>query len=183
MKTNGRCYLIVAVLLIAMNSRLAAADDDAIQVAEKFITTFYSWDQDKLRSLLTSDGNHQAITYYQRWAEGGNYAIKIRRPCVTDQDAVSCAITVTDDFGRTLGYTATDTFMVRVSGAQISAVTFTADDPPIFEELQRWIAAERSEVFTGPCLDLFAGGTTPEACAQAVVASAIEFMASREPGQ
>ena len=88
-----------------MNPRLAAADD-AIQVAEKFITTSYSWDQDKLQSLLTNDGNHQAITYYQRWAEGGNYAIKIRRPCVSDQDAISCAITVTDDFGRTLGYTA-----------------------------------------------------------------------------
>ncbi len=183
MMTNGRCYLIVAVLLIAINPRLAAADDGAIQLAEKFITTFYSWDQDKLQSLLTSDGNHQAITYYQRWAEGGNYAIKIRRPCVVDQDAISCAITVTDDFGRTLGYTATDTFTVRVSDAQITAVTFTADDPPIFEELQQWIAAERPEVFTGPCLDLFAGGTTPEACAQAVVASAIEFMASREPGQ
>jgi hypothetical protein len=93
------------VLIIAMNPRLAAADD-AIQVAEKFITTSYSWDQDKLQSLLTNDGNHQAITYYQRWAQGGNYAIKIRRPCVSDQDAISCAITVTDDFGRTLGYTA-----------------------------------------------------------------------------
>ena len=129
---------------------------------------------------MTENDDHQAVIYYQGWAEGGNYAIKIRRPCLLENDAISCSITVTDNFGQAMGYIATDTFRLLISNGQISEVTFTADDPPIFEELQQWIMTERPEVLTGPCLDMFAGGNTPQACAKTVSELAEEFMTTRE---
>ena len=92
---------MTALILIA--NLPISANDKALQIAERFITSFYSWDQNALNALLTEDGDHQSIIYYQGWAEGGNYSIKTRHPCVMNKDAVSCSITVTDDFGLALG--------------------------------------------------------------------------------
>ena len=174
--------ILTAVLLSGLQFPLKA-DDQALNLAENFITTFYSWDLNLLETLIAEDADSLAITYYQGWAEGANYAIKIRRPCERDSNEISCAITVTDDFGRAMGYTATDTFRLTIRDGQISGVTFSADDPPVFQELQEWIMTDRPEVFTGPCLDMFAGGTSPHACSAAVVKSAVEFMAARETAQ
>ena len=174
--------MLTAVLLSGLQFPLKA-DDQALNLAENFITTFYSWDLNLLETLMAKDADSLAITYYQGWAEGANYAIKIRRPCERDTNEISCAITVTDDFGRAMGYTATDTFRLTISGGHVSAVTVSADDPPIFQQLQEWIMTERPEVLTGPCLDMFAGGKTPHACSTAVAKSAAEFMAHRESGQ
>ena len=167
-------WLMTALIIIA--NLPISANDKALQIAERFITSFYSWDQNALNALLTEDGDHQSIIYYQGWAEGGNYSIKTRRPCVMNKDAVSCSITVTDDFGLALGYIATDTFILKISNGQVTEVTFTADDPPIFDKLLNWIRNERDHILTGPCLDMFAGGLTPKICAKTVAKSAEEFM-------
>ena len=166
--------ILTAVLLNWLQFPLKA-DDQALNLAENFITTFYSWDLNSLEKLLAEDADNLAITYYQGWAEGANYAIKIRRPCESDSNEISCAITVTDDFGRAMGYTATDTFRLIISDGHVSIVTFSGDDPPIFQQLQEWIMTERPEVLPGPFLDLFAGGNTPHACSSAVAKSAAEF--------
>jgi len=120
-----------------------------------------------------------AIIYYQGWAEGANYAIKTRRACTSETTEIVCAITVSDDFGRAMGYEATDTFRLTVVGDKVTAVTFAGDDPPIFQELFQWIGSERPEVLTGPCLNMFTGGTTPGVCSAAVAQSAVDFMAQR----
>jgi len=179
MKFNYLKKLMVTSLLACAYLPLSG-DNQALQIAERFITTFYSWDRSALQEQMTENDDHQAVIYYQGWAEGGNYAIKIRRPCLLENDAISCSITVTDNFGQAMGYIATDTFRLLISNGQISEVTFTADDPPIFEELQQWIMTERPEVLTGPCLDMFAGGNTPQACAKTVSELAEEFMTIRE---
>ena len=170
----------LTVLLLAGIQIPLKADQQALELAEHFITTFYSWHHSSLEKLMANNADKLAITYYQGWAEGANYAIKIRRPCERDNDAIVCAITVTDDFGRAMNYTATDTFRLTINDAMISKVTFSGDDPPIFNELQQWITSERPEVLAGPCLDMFAGGETPNACAAAVARSAVEFMTARE---
>ena len=84
-----------------------------------------------------------------------------------------------DDFGTALGYIATDTFRFTFDGDRIVKVTFEGDDPPIFQELFAWISEYRPEVLSGPCRDMFAGGTTPGACARAVADSARSFISQR----
>lgn len=149
-----------------------------LRAAEIFIDAFYSWDAERLaRSINASPEETAAVLYYQGWAEGGHYEVKVRRPCTATQaDQIQCRITVTDDFGKAMGYTATDTFTLTMNANQIAGVTFEGDDPPIFNELQAWMMTNRPEIFSGPCKDLFAGGTTPGQCARAVASVVRDFM-------
>ncbi|MCS5584704.1 MAG: hypothetical protein NZ777_14455 [Pseudomonadales bacterium] len=147
--------------------------------AEEFISAFYSWDATKLKRLMAGDANAVAILYYQGWAEAANYKVKLRRPCRIETNEIVCATTVTDDFGSAMGYEATDTFRLTLSRNKIAAVTFSGDDQTIFEELVQWITEKHPDILTGPCLDMFAGGTTPAACARAVAKAARDFMTDR----
>ncbi len=148
-------------------------------IAEDFISAFYSWDAKKLRNLMTENADEVAILYYQRWAEAANYKVKTRRPCKLEAKEIVCAITVTDDFGSTMDYEATDTFRLILTENKISAVTFSGDDPPVFQELFRWIMQKRPDILAGHCLNMFAGGDTPGDCARAVARAAREFMDER----
>ena len=171
-------FLRLLILIIGVAPMTSHADL-RLQTAEAFIDAFYAFDPDRLRGVMKEDADTTAIFYYQGWAEGAHYAVKTRRACTIEDEDIVCAITVTDDFGRAMGYEATDTFRMSIEGDRVAAVTFTGDDPPIFGELQAWISTEKPEIFQGPCLDLFAGGKTPHACAEAVAEAAIAFMASR----
>ena len=86
---------------------------------------------------------------------------------------------VTDDFGCALGYRATDTFRLSIANAQVVAVSFAGDDPPIFAEMFDWIGQQRPDVLLGPCHLMFTGGETPGLCAKAVARSAKDFMRER----
>ncbi|NKB99095.1 MAG: hypothetical protein GKR90_11470 [Pseudomonadales bacterium] len=151
-------------------------------LGEAFIDAFYSWDAPQLRQTVATASHEdiERVLYYQGWAIGANYAIQTRRSCERDQNTLTCAITVTDDFGRAMGYTATDTFTLVLEDEAITNVAFEGDDPPIFSELQAWIGEEQPEIYTGPCKDLFAGGTTPGDCARAVATAAQAFMNLRK---
>ena len=145
-------------------------------IAEEFISAFYSWDATKLKNLMTEDADTVAILYYQGWAEAANYKIKTRRPCEVEANELVCAITVTDDFGSIMDYEATDTFRLTLAANKISAVTFSGDDPPILQELFQWISDKHPDILAGPCLNMFAGGETPGDCARAVAKAARAFM-------
>ena len=152
-----------------------------LRLAELFIDAFYSWDPGRIEQLVIPGDDAKRALYYQGWAEAAHYAVQTRRPCTfaagSATGVIECRITVTDDFGGTLGYTATDTFTLTVIDNRVTGVAFEGDDPPIFTELQAWIAAERPEVLSGPCNAMFAGGETPAECARAVVSAARAFMA------
>jgi len=105
--------------------------------------------------------------------------VKTRRPCEVEANEIVCAITVTDDFGSAMGYEATDTFRITLAENTISAVTFSGDDPPILQELFRWISEKHPDILAGPCLNMFAGGETPGDCARAVATAARVFMDER----
>lgn len=150
-----------------------------VQVAEAFISSFYSFDASKMQEHFLPDTDVVAIFYYQQWAKAANYQVKIRRECFVDRGEVVCAVTVTDDFGAAMGYEATDTFRMKVVGEKISAVAFSGDDPPIFNELQQWISQNQPLILSGPCFNMFAGGETPGDCARAIAKAARQFMAER----
>ena len=150
------------------------------ELAEKFLDAFYSWDPQRITAIVEPGDDADRVLYYQGWAQAANYQVQTRRPCKTlnDNDA-ECAVTVTDDFGKALGYTATDTFTITVAGDRISAVSFEGDDPPVFQAVFAWIAEQRPEILTGPCEDMFDGGTTPDECAKAVAQAARDYVASQ----
>jgi len=175
----GWLLLAVTTLSVSGEENMYPDKDDNTDIAERFISAFYSWDATKLKNLMTEDADTAAILYYQRWAEAANYKVKIRRPCKIEAEEVVCAITVTDDFGTAMGYEATDTFRMALAQNRVSAVTFSGDDPPVFQELFQWIAQEHPDILAGPCFNMFAGGETPGDCAKAVAKAARAFMDER----
>lgn len=172
--------------LLAMTSLSVSGEEtmnsDHKATAESFISAFYSWDAAKLSSLMAEDADSAAVLYYQAWAEAANYQVKDRRPCRMEAGEAVCAITVTDDFGSAMGYEATDTFRLTLADGRVSTVTFSGDDPPVFQELFQWITEKHPEILTGPCLNMFAGGDTPGDCARAVADAARRFMVERGKG-
>lgn len=179
LRTNLVAQLLLSGLILSM-APLAVGNNS---VAENFISAFYSWDVNKMQTLMTKDADTVAILYYQRWAEAADYEVKIRRPCRMETNQSVCAITVTDDFGLAMGYEATDTFRLSFDGEKISAVTFSADDPPIFDALFEWVVQHHPDTFTGPCFKLFEGGETPEDCAKTIARLAREFMSERRQSE
>jgi len=171
------------VVLLAITSLSVSGEEnihpDNDDIAEEFVSAFYSWDATKLKNLMTEDADTVAILYYQGWAEAANYKVKTRRPCQVEANEIVCEITITDDFGSAMGYEATDTFRMTFTENKISTVTFSGDDPPIFRELFQWISEKHADILTGPCLNMFAGGETPGDCARAVAMAARAFMDER----
>ena len=172
---TGFCLLLLAGCEKAQNPMAA---DESVATAEAMLDAFYSFDAAALAQRLAGVAEADTVLYYQAWAKAANYRIQTRRPCTTEDDStLICAVTVTDDFGQTLGYVATDTFTLSFENHQLVSVLFEGDDPPVFSELFVWIGANQPAVITGPCKDMFQGGETPAGCARAVVTAARQFVA------
>ena len=177
MKTKKVIVSGVGLLVAFLNAFVFASD---LLVAERFVDSFYSYDQNQLAEMMDAGEEGERVLYYQAWADAANYEIKKRRPCMSKETALICQITVVDDFGETLGYMATDTFSLVVENQKVTGVQFEGDDPPIFMKLFEWISINRAEIMSGPCLNMFAGGYTPRKCARAVVSAARDFVLERE---
>ena len=177
MRATGLAVLFVSVAL-GSGCQESEAENEPERLAEQFIDAFYRWDPVALSALVVPGKDLDRVLYYQAWAQAANYEVLTRRPCTsTAAGTFQCAITVTDDFGQALGYTATDTFTLAVADGRIAAVSFEGDDPPVFEAVFTWMSETRPEVFAGPCLNMFDGGETPGACAQAVAEAARAYAA------
>lgn len=160
--------------LICLPNFVTAA---TLDVAETFIDAFYSFHPETLSAVTTPGMDADNALYYQAWAKAAHYQIQNRRPCTSSEvGKAECRITVTDDFGTTLGYTATDTFFLTIADSKVAKVTFEGDDPLIFYAVYVWIMIKQPEVLSGPCKDMFEGGDTPAECAVAISDAAHEFM-------
>lgn len=174
-----RSILVLVLLLSACSPESAdSTSASTAAVADQFIDAFYSWDEEQLRHAVAAASREdiERVLYYQGWAVGAHYKIQTRRPCTQTGNVATCKITVTDDFGEAMAYTATDTFELILKNEVIVNVTFQGDDPAIFGELQAWIGEHQPGIYSGPCKDLFAGGKTPGDCARAVATAAKTFM-------
>lgn len=138
-----------------------------------------------MSALLEPGQDADSTLYYQAWAQAAHYVVKGRVPCIVvgegldgegDVGSAICAITVNDDVGTTLGYVATDTFTLKVQDNKVSAVSFEGDDPLIFPVVYLWMTMFRSEIFEGPCENMFDGGDTSADCARALAGAAKEYM-------
>ena len=158
--------------------------DQNVSVAEAFIDAFYSFYPDLLMAAMASaEESIPSIVFYQGWAEGGNYQIVKRKPCLLSQDGtVSCSITVKDDLIEALGisFNVTDTFHLTFSKNQIMSVNTMSDDPQAYHDAKGWVKKNRSELIEQPCRGFFDGGPTPGDCVRAMVHGYREFASSGE---
>ncbi len=155
---------------------------EKLQTAEAFIDAFYSFDSSRLRSFLTfAEESAASITYYQGWAEGGNYEIVNRRSCeVKSADIISCSITVADDPMLALGidFKVTDTFEITFENGEIISVETSSDDLQVYYDAAEWVRKELPELVEEPCQGFFDGGPTPADCARAMAEGYRRFAAS-----
>ncbi|MFT4797703.1 MAG: hypothetical protein ACJAYE_003273 [Candidatus Azotimanducaceae bacterium] len=153
-----------------------------LQSAEAIIDAFYTFDPDALAPLLDGAKESAApLLFYQGWAEGGNYKIISRAPCVAEtENTISCGITVEDDpvLALKLDFKVTDTFTITFDGDKVTAVETSSNDKPIYGQAYEWVVKESPEVMTGPCLGFFDDGPTPGDCVRAMTEGYHRFAAS-----
>ena len=165
----------------------APASTDALVAAEAFIDGFYSFDGERLATILAAaPESAPRLLYYQGWAQGGNYQVIERTPCVLDADGiVDCPVTVQDDPVVALGtgFNVTDTFHLTVEDGVIVKVETSSNDQPIYYEARTWVEANMPAVMTGPCANRNTPEGTPGDCARAMTAGYAAFAASDDfPG-
>ena len=148
----------------ATQHQSSAPMDEQLAAAEALIDAFYSFDNVRLRTLMSkAPSSAPQILYYQGWAEGGNYEVLDRKPCRYEKAAeIRCDITVRDDLIPALGskFNVTDSFHISLKDGQIVAVKTTSNDPPEAKMAFEWLMKERSELFsTGALPRVFCGRT------------------------
>lgn len=164
----------------------AAADPD-LKTAESFVDAFYSFDHDRLATILASATETAPhLLYYQGWAEGGHYTVLKRTPCARDDDGVVlCPVKVRDDAVQALGtgFDVTDTFHLTFEDGRIVKVTTSSNDQAIYGQAREWVVKNMPEVMAGPCANRNTPEGTPGDCARAMTAGYAAFVASPDfPG-
>lgn len=153
------------------------------QLAERFIDSFYSFDADSLEKYFhNANESEPSLSFYQGWAEGGNYKVLDRQACKTvEAGTVACPITVEDDPMLALGleFKVTDTFTFTFEGPILVAVETSSNDLPVYYEAFEWVSENMPEVMSGPCQGFFNGGPTPQDCARAMTEGYRQFAASQ----
>jgi hypothetical protein len=100
--------------------------DKQLTIANSFIDTYYSFYSNVLLPLLKyAENSKLEILYYQGWAEGGNYKIIKRYPCIVKNDTlVICPVTVKGDLIKVLelNFNVTDTFHIVVKNEKIASI-------------------------------------------------------------
>ena len=195
-------YSILSLLVIGLAACQAESGDEAlsdmgtedvsieaqqVKVAEQMIDAFYSFDPDQLRPFLAQAGDSETrLLYYQGWADGGNYKIVNRGPCVIEApDTVKCPITVEDDpvLALKIDFKVTDTFTISYDEATIAKVETSSNDKPLYYQASTWVRENFPDVMDGPCKGFFADGPTPADCARVMTEGYRKFAESEDfPG-
>lgn len=150
-----------------------------IDIANKFIDAFYSFNSDTLTKVLSNAKESQPnILYYQKWAECGNYKVIKRHDCIIQNDSlVICSITVKDDLMGALeiDFNVTDVFHITIVKGQIHSVETSSNDPDLYYKAKEWVKLNRPELIEIPCEGIWNGGPTPCECVKAMVKGFGEF--------
>jgi hypothetical protein len=152
------------------------------QTAEGFIDAFYSFDPEQLQPyFIYAEESAPRLSYYQGWAEGGNYKILKRGACESETPTLfHCPITVQDDpvVALKTGFDVTDTFHLTFDITKLASIKTSSNDQPIYFEARKWVEANMPEIMTGPCRDRNKGGKTPGDCARAMTDGYKKFYAA-----
>jgi len=186
LKKQTTTYLLCLAGLSACSGEADPATELAenLATAEGMIDAFYSFDGGRLQPFLSEAGEAEAaILGYQGWAEGGNYIVMERAPCVRESEGIiACAITVQDDpvVALETGFNVTDTFHISFENSVISGVETSSNDQPIYYEARKWVEANLPEVMEGPCKRVDGVRETPGDCARAMTDGYSQFMEAKK---
>ena len=166
------------------DSKTHYQNESLLPTAEAFIDTFYSFNSIALEGALSqASSSIPSVVYYQGWAEGGNYKIVARKPCVIQElNVASCSVTVEDDPMLALGidFNVTDTFTISFIDGVIVAVETSSNDMQIYFDARDWVLTELPELVAEACEGFFNGGSTPNECARLMAEGYRRFAASEE---
>lgn len=159
-------------------------DNINLVIVQQFIDAFYSFDRERLKTILTHAQNSQPnLLYYQKWAECGNYKVlKVHDYINNDNGLILCPITVEDDLMSALGidFNVTDTFHISIKDGIIKSVETSSDDPDLYYEAKEWVMENRPDLVKVACKDIWNGGPTPCECIKGMLQGFVEFRKSRE---
>jgi hypothetical protein len=181
----------LATTLCALGLSACFSEEDRVSLvtgnlatAEEMIDAFYSFDASKLQPFLLEAGeSEQDILGYQGWAEGGNYIVVSRSPCVAESEVeISCAITVQDDpvLALETDFNVTDTFHITFSETVITNVDTSSNDQPIYYEAREWVEENMPEIIEGPCKRTEGIRDSPGDCARAMTEGYRQFMKAQK---
>ena len=187
MKNFGVLFFMLVSLSacsVYKDSKTHYQNESLLPTAEAFIDTFYSFNSTALEVALSqASSSIPSVVYYQGWAEGGNYKIVARKPCVIQElNVASCSVTVEDDPMLALGidFNVTDTFTISFIDGVIVAVETSSNDMQIYFDARDWVLTELPELVAEACEGFFNGGSTPNECARLMAEGYRRFAASEE---
>lgn len=187
MKNFGVLFFMLLSLSacsVYKDSKTQYQNESLLPTAEAFIDTFYSFNSIALEIALSqASSSIPSVVYYQGWAEGGNYKIVARKPCVIQElNVASCSVTVEDDPMLALGidFNVTDTFTISFIDGVIVAVETSSNDMQIYFDARDWVLTELPELVAEACEGFFNGGSTPNECARLMAEGYRRFAASEE---
>lgn len=157
-----------------------------VELASKFIDTFYSFNRDSLELMLSSAHDSQPnILYYQKWAECGNYKIVKRDEWFEKNDSIVIfPVTVKDDLMAALkiDFNVTDTFHITIRNDRITAIQTTSNDLEIYYQAKEWVNKNRPDLVNKACEGIWEGGPTPCECVKGMVAGFDQFASKMQTG-
>ena len=184
--------LLWIVLLLSLSNAGRSEESQAvIDVAEEFVSAFYSFNPKPLADILDTAGDsRQAMLFYQGWAQGGNYIVMNRMPCESvSEDTVRCSITVQDDLVLALGidFDVTDTFTLTFTDGAIANVETSSNDPKLYHDARDWVWQNRRDRVDEPCNGGPDMAADPQRCVENMLESYREYarlnaLTPRAPG-
>ena len=187
MKNFGVLFFMLLSLSacsVYKDSKTQYQNESLLPTAEAFIDTFYSFNSIALEGALSqASSSIPSVVYYQGWAEGGNYKIVARKPCVIQElNVASCSVTVEDDPMLALGidFNVTDTVTISFIDGVIVAVETSSNDMQIYFDARDWVLTELPGLVADACEGFFNGGSTPNECARLMAEGYRRFAASEE---
>jgi hypothetical protein len=175
-------YLFLLLLSGCQTATHNHSEPGNLEVGNRFIDAFYSFNRDTLQELLSSAGNSQPeILYYQKWAECANYTVLDRSRFFERNDStVIFPVTVKDDLMGALqiDFNVTDTFHISVNNGKIVSVKTSSNDVDEYYKAKEWVTQNRPEWVAVACEGIWADGPTPCECVRGMIRGFEAFAAA-----
>lgn len=180
-RSNMNAKIISALLILFLIGCKNEAQRDVknIDLGNKFIDAFYSFNSDSLQIMLLSAKKSQPdILFYQKWAECAHYRIVDRSRFFKKSDSLLIfPVTVKDDLMSALkiDFNVTDTFHLSIENGKIISVKTSSNDLDTYYQAKEWVSKNRPELVAIQCDGNREGGPTPCECVLGMIRGFTEF--------
>ena len=183
-KTLGLVLCSIGVTGCSGEKSTASLQAENLDVAEGMIDAFYSFDPRRLQPFLEKASYPIQLSNlrYQGWAEGSNYRVVSRMPCVTESETeVSCSVIFKDDPSVVLeiDFDIMETFHLTFEDGDIKNAIMNSNDQRSLFEARKWVGANMPQIFEGPCKNGGDERKVSASCARGMTQGYRQFMAAK----